>query len=52
MARPSTMAVLLIGKDRIRSLMPRVASAAADSVVTSSPKSMVTANIPGIKKSM
>ncbi len=49
--RPSTMAAELIGKDRKRSLIPREASAADARVVVSRPKSMVTASMPGMRKS-
>ncbi len=47
--RPSTTAVPLIGNERKRSVTPFWASVATPSIVASRPKSIVRANMPGIR---
>ena len=46
-ARPSGTATLLIGSERNRSVMPRLASSATALIVVSTPNIIASANIPG-----
>ena len=49
--RPATTAERAIGIDRNRSVTPRAASVVTATMVASTPKSMVRANMPGIRNS-
>ncbi len=49
--RPATTAERAIGMDRNRSVTPLAASVVTATMVASRPKSMVRANMPGIRNS-